>query len=94
MPFRIGNSPSSWGVEFAGDPRNPPWRVMLAECAAAGYEGVELGPVGYLPEDPPRLGDALEEFGLTLTGGVTFRATMILPPGPRRSTARSAPRGH
>ena len=73
MTIRIGNAPCSWGVEFAGDPRNPPWRQVLGECAAAGYSGIELGPVGYMPEDPAELGEALEEHGLTLIGGVVFR---------------------
>ena len=73
MPIRIGNAPCSWGVEFADDPRNPPWRQVLADCAAAGYRGIELGPVGYMPEDPVVLGDALAEHDLELIGGVVFR---------------------
>jgi inosose dehydratase len=73
MTIRIGNAPCSWGVEFAGDPRNPPWRSVLSDCAAAGYRGIELGPIGFMPEDPAILGDALEEEGLTLIGGVVFR---------------------
>lgn len=71
--IRIGNAPCSWGIEFAGDPRNPPWRRVLADCAAAGYAGIELGPIGYMPEDPRVLADALAEQALTLTGGVVFR---------------------
>ncbi|WP_308915555.1 sugar phosphate isomerase/epimerase family protein [Jannaschia sp. LMIT008] len=74
MTMRIGNAPCSWGVEFAGDPRNPPWRDVLRQCAQAGYSGIELGPVGYMPEDPATLGDALAEHDLTLIGGVVFRA--------------------
>ena len=73
MTIRIGNAPCSWGVEFAEDPRNPAWRTVLAECAAAGYKGIELGPVGFMPEDPGILSDALEEHGLELIGGVVFR---------------------
>ena len=69
----IGNAPCSWGVEFADDPRNPDWRRVLADCAAAGYRGIELGPVGFMPEDPAILRDALAENGLTLIGGVVFR---------------------
>ena len=69
----IGNAPCSWGVEFADDPRNPPWRRVLRECAQAGYRGIELGPVGYLPEDPAMLADALLENQLALIGGVVFR---------------------
>ncbi len=73
MAIRIGNAPCSWGVEFADDPRNPGWRTVLQECAAAGYRGIELGPVGYMPEDPAVLSEALAETGLTLIGGVVFR---------------------
>jgi inosose dehydratase len=73
MAIRIGNAPCSWGVEFAGDPRNPSWRSVLGDCATAGYKGIELGPVGFMPEDPVELGEALDEFGLELIGGVVFR---------------------
>ena len=73
MTIRIGNAPCSWGVEFANDDRNPPWRTVLQECAEAGYKGIELGPVGFMPEDPVMLSDALAEHGLTLIGGVVFR---------------------
>ncbi len=71
--IRIGNAPCSWGVEFADDPRNPSWRKVLGDCAAAGYKGIELGPVGFMPEDPVLLADALTENDLTLIGGVVFR---------------------
>ncbi|MGC8469108.1 MAG: TIM barrel protein [Acetobacteraceae bacterium] len=71
--IRIGNAPCSWGVEFAHDPRNPPWRQVLADCAAAGYRGIELGPVGFMPEDPAVLAAALAENDLSLIGGVVFR---------------------
>lgn len=73
MTIRIGNAPCSWGVEFADDPRNPPWRAVLADCAAAGYLGIELGPVGYMPEDPGELAEALAEHELELIGGVVFQ---------------------
>ena len=73
MTIRIGNAPCSWGVEFADDPRNPAWRDVLRENAEAGYKGIELGPVGFMPEDPAILGDALAEHDLTLIGGVVFR---------------------
>ncbi|MEO0497020.1 MAG: TIM barrel protein [Pseudomonadota bacterium] len=74
MTIRIGNAPCSWGVEFANDDRNPPWQQVLKECAEAGYKGIELGPVGYMPEDPAILKDGLAEHDLELIGGVVFRA--------------------
>jgi inosose dehydratase len=73
MHLSIGNAPCSWGVEFADDPRNPPWKRVLDEAKAAGYTGIELGPLGFMPEDPAILGPALAERDLTLIGGVLFR---------------------
>ncbi len=74
MTIGIGNAPCSWGVEFPDDSRNPGWETVLKECAEAGYKGIELGPVGYMPEDPEILGEALAKYGLELIGGVVFRA--------------------
>ena len=73
MKLSIGNAPCSWGVEFADDPRNPPWTRVLDEAKAAGYRGIELGPIGFMPEDPAVLGDALAARDLALVGGVVFR---------------------
>ena len=73
MTISLGNAPCSWGVEFFDDPRNPPWTRVLDECREAGYRGVELGPIGYMPEDPAELAEALAARGLTLIGGVVFR---------------------
>ncbi len=73
MTIKIGNAPCSWGVEFADDPRNPSWQQVLDDCKAAGYDGIELGPIGFMPEDPSILGDALAMRGLQLIGGVVFR---------------------
>lgn len=74
MTIRVGNAPCSWGVEFADDPRNPAWKTVLRQNAEAGYTGIELGPVGFMPEDPAILGEALAEYDLDLIGGVVFRA--------------------
>lgn len=74
MTIRVGNAPCSWGVEFADDPRNPTWKTVLQQNAEAGYTGIELGPVGFMPEDPAVLGEALDEYDMDLIGGVVFRA--------------------
>ena len=73
MRCAAGNAPCSWGVEFADAPSNPPWEQVLDETRQAGFRGTELGPVGYLPEDPSLLRDSLEARGLALIGGVLFR---------------------
>lgn len=73
MTIKIGNAPCSWGVEFANDPRNPSWERVLDECKVAGYDGIELGPIGFMPEDPAILGEALAAREMNLIGGVVFR---------------------
>ena len=73
MAIMIGNAPCSWGVEFADRPDNPKWHSVLQQCAEAGFKGIELGPIGYMPEDPVELGEALAEHGLQLIGGVVFQ---------------------
>lgn len=51
MPRRIGNAPVSfgaWSLESSRLPNVPSGDRVLAEVAAAGYDGIELGPPGYL----------------------------------------------
>ena len=71
--MKIGNAPCSWGVEFADDPRNPSWQDVLDQCAASGYTGIDLGPVGFFPEDPSAFADALAARSLVLSSGVMFQ---------------------
>jgi inosose dehydratase len=68
----IGTAPDSWGVWFADDPKQTPWTRFLDEVQQAGYTRIELGPYGYLPTDPVRLKDELDQRGLTMTAGTTF----------------------
>ncbi len=70
---KIGNAPCSWGVEFADDARNPTWKTVLKENADAGYKGIELGPVGFMPEEASTLAAELAEHDQSLIGGVVFR---------------------
>ena len=72
MRVRIANAPVSWGVFFGDDPTNPPWAKVLDEIAGAGYRWTELGPIGYLPEDPAELSDALASRDLSLIGGFIY----------------------
>ena len=65
----LGTAPDSWGVWFADDPTQTPWQRFLDEVVTAGYEWIELGPYGYLPTDPQRLGDELAKRGLKVAGG-------------------------
>lgn len=74
MTIKIGNAPCSWGIEFPSDPAYPTWQSVLDQCAGAGYKGIELGPIGYMPEDPKVLAPALAEHDLEIIGGVVFQA--------------------
>ena len=65
MPRRIANAPVSfgaWSLESAQLPSVPPPERVLNAVASAGYDGIELGPLGYL--DPARIA----AHGLELAG--------------------------
>src|ERR1700733_3191790 len=70
--IRLATGPVSWGVDFADAPDNPPWQHVLDEIQQSGIGALELGPVGYLPEDPALLRPALERRGLTAVGSFVF----------------------
>ena len=72
MSLRLAAGPVSWGVDFADDPGNAPWAGVLDGVRAAGYRGVELGPVGYMPEDPAVLAWELERRALDPVGTFVF----------------------
>lgn len=67
LSIRVANAPISWGISEDDEPASrPPFGQVMDEMAAAGYEGTELGPYGYLPTDPGVLRDALQKRGLAL----------------------------
>ena len=71
MNVRVANAPLSYGAfeMTVGVFSNVPGPdELLAETAAAGYAGTELGPPGYLGEGE-ELRERLERYGLELTGG-------------------------
>jgi inosose dehydratase len=70
----IGTAPDSWGVWFADDPKQTPWERFLDEVAESGYKWIELGPYGYLPNDPARLAEELKQRDLKVTAGTVFTA--------------------
>lgn len=72
--MRIAGAPTSWGVDYADAPNNPPWPEVLDGIASAGYTALELGPVGYLPERPEVLRHELAKRGLTAAGTFVFDA--------------------
>jgi inosose dehydratase len=68
---RFANAPVSFGayaLEAADAPGVPSAARILAAVAGAGYDGIELGPPGFLGSGPA-LRERLEAHGLELTGG-------------------------
>lgn len=72
MTIELASSPTSWGIDFADTPTNPPWQQVLDEIAAVGVPATELGPVGYFPEDPEVLRSLLAERNLRSAGSFIF----------------------
>lgn len=72
MRLRIASAPCCWGVDDVNNPHLPPWERVLDEAAEAGYQGLELGPYGYLPLEGERLARALEARDLTVVAGTIF----------------------
>jgi inosose dehydratase len=72
MGVQLATGPVTWGVDFADSPNNPPWTSVLDDIQRSGLGALELGPVGYLPEAPDELREALESRGLTAVGSFIF----------------------
>lgn len=66
------SAPCCWGVDDVRNPHLPDWTQVLREASAAGYQGLELGPYGYMPLDVGRTGQALEQHGLRIVAGTIF----------------------
>jgi inosose dehydratase len=67
----VANAPVSYGafeITIGHDPNVPDGISVLDQVAAAGYAGIDLGPVGYLGSGT-HLGELLAERGLGLAGG-------------------------
>lgn len=68
----IGTAPDSWGVWFPSDPEQLPADQFLREVAEAGYSAIELGPFGYLPNNPAELQEQLDAHDLSVLAGTVF----------------------
>jgi inosose dehydratase len=68
--LKVAGAPISWGVsELPGwGYRMPPDRV-LAEMRDLGLDATELGPPGYMPEDPVDRRELLDRHGMRLVAG-------------------------
>ena len=72
MTIKLATGPVSWGVDFADTPTNPPWQQVIDEIASSGLPAMELGPVGYLPEEPGVVGKLLADRNLLSAGSFIF----------------------
>jgi inosose dehydratase len=68
MKVTVGTAPDSWGVWFSSDPKQTPWNRFMDEVVEAGYEWIEIGPPGYLPEDAATLRKELDKRKLKTCG--------------------------
>ena len=68
----LGTAPDSWGVWFPQDDHQVDWKQYLDDVQNAGYVWTELGPQGFLPQDPAQLKDELAQRGLKVSGGTVF----------------------
>ncbi|MBV9944209.1 MAG: TIM barrel protein [Solirubrobacterales bacterium] len=67
---RLAGAPISWGAcEVPGWGVMPAPETVLGEMAELGLRGTELGPPGFLPDDPAALASLLKRYGLALVGG-------------------------
>ncbi|EQD82213.1 inosose dehydratase [Saccharopolyspora erythraea D] len=86
--FRVAAAPISWGVsEVPGWGTKLDADLVLAEMAELGVRATELGPPGYLSDDPKRL---LDRYGLELVGG--FLAVPLHDAETARDSLRAAER--
>ena len=67
--LRLGTAPDSWGVWFPSDPHQVTWDVYLDEISRVGYVYTELGPQGFMPQDPKQLNEELGRRGLPSAAG-------------------------
>ncbi len=71
MSVSVANAPCSYGafeITIGRDPTVPAALTLLDAVAAAGYTGIDLGPVGYLGS-AEELPERLSSRGLGLAGG-------------------------
>lgn len=77
--LRVAGAPITWGVcEVDGWGYQMPYERVLREAAAVGIRAIELGPPGFLPEEPAAVRRLLGDHGLRLVAG--FLAVVLHRP--------------
>ena len=65
-------APCCWGVDDVNNPHLPKWERVLDEATKLGFEGLELGPYGYIPFEVERISKVLQKNNLTIVAGTIF----------------------
>ncbi len=84
--MKIGNAPCSWGV-FYPTGNAVTAQDYLAAVSRAGYRVTELGPLGFLGEDPDWIAGALQAHGLELAGSAHVHTLADPTSGPALTAA-------
>jgi inosose dehydratase len=80
LPERIAGAPISWGVcEVPGWGWQPDSATVLSQMREVGLVATELGPAGFLPDEPEIKAKALAAMGLRAVGG--FVPVVLHDPG-------------
>ena len=88
---RLAGAPISWGVcEVPGWGLQLPATRVLAEMAALGLTATELGPLGYLGDDPSAVRAALDGTGCGSSAGSCPSCCTTPPPTTRRAPTPDA----
>ena len=88
MQIKLANAPVSWGVDYADDPKNPPWRQVMGEIAEAGFASPSLAPTATIRPIPRRLRQEFAAHGLAVVAGFVFQP--LHDPAKKRRGARGS----
>lgn len=72
MVWKFSGCPGTWGIEDSKNPENTPWNVVLDEIKSIGFSALELGPYGYLPDEPSVLTKELNKRDLQIVAGTLY----------------------
>ncbi len=72
MVSAFSSCPGSWGIEDSSNPENTPWKTVLDQIGAIGFNALELGPYGYLPSEAAMLTEELNKRDLKIVAGTLY----------------------
>jgi len=86
----LATAPVSWGVDHIGRPNLPAWQDVFDEIAKAGFIHTELGPLGYLPQDPDLIRSEMAKRKLAVCGAALLEP--LLDPAVEQRSLEAAER--